>query len=77
MSEEKPTKREEQIATGRLADTIKAFWGRQGYAISVHIIGGDEGIFQIASNLTNGLPPGYAGTGGARDKLSRKLRKRA
>jgi hypothetical protein len=77
MSEEKPTKREERIFTGRLADTIKEFWDRQGYAVSVRIIGGDEGIFQIVSDLVSGLPPGYAGTGKSRDKLSRKLRKRA
>jgi hypothetical protein len=76
MSKEKPTRREELIVTGRLADTIKEFWGRQGYAVSVRVVCGDEGIFQIVSNLANGLPLGYAGTEVARDKLSRKLRKR-
>jgi hypothetical protein len=77
MSEEKPTKLEEAITTERLIDTIKKFWDRQGYAVLVRAVGGDDGIFQIVSNLMNGLPPGYSGTGGARDKLSRRLRKRA
>jgi hypothetical protein len=77
MSEEKPTKLEEAIATGRLIDTIKKFWDQQGYAVFVRAVGGDDGIYQITSNLTNGLPPGYSGGEVARDKLSRRLRKRA